>query len=65
MLFLGDSYEKFVATIAVQTQNLPKEVQVEFKSDCKSFENGICSEVPSGQNVKFTAIITLSRSVIY
>ena len=48
----------------VQAQNLPKEVDVSFKSKCADdfvSETSVCKNIPYGESVDFTASITLDR----
>ena len=48
----------------VQAQNLPKEIDVSFKSKCADdfvTETSVCKNIPYGESVDFTASITLDR----
>ena len=48
----------------VQAQNLPKEIDVSFKSKCADdfvSETSVCKNIPYGESVDFTASITLDR----
>ena len=64
----GTTYKKFVGTVQVQAQMLPKEVKVVFKSRCANanewdVETSICKDIPYGKSVDFTASISLDRCV--
>ena len=48
----------------VQAQNLPKEIDVSFKSKCADdfvSETSVCKNIPYGESVDFTASIILDR----
>ena len=50
----------------VQAQNLPKEIDVSFKSKCADdfvSETSVCKNIPYGESVDFAASITLDRCV--
>ena len=62
--FSETTYKKFVGTVQVQAQNLPKEIDVSFKSKCADdfvSETSVCKNIPYGESVDFTASITLDR----
>ena len=64
--FSETTYKKFVGTVQVQAQNLPKEIDVSFKSKCADdfvSETSVCKNIPYGESVDFTASITLDRCV--
>ena len=53
-----------MGTVQVKAQNLPKEIDVTFKSSCAKEvvkETPICEDIPYGESVDFTASVTLDR----